>query len=95
MRAFRAAKHGGAALELSPHLKAFGAALSECRTERGLSREELARRSDVPVAMLESVERGRPDGLGLHEICRIAKALGLEPCDLMRRYEAAVAARWW
>jgi len=82
-------------VELSPHLKAFGAALSECRTEQGLSREELAQRSGVPVETLMSVERGLPDGLGLHEICRIAGALGLEPCDLMRRYEAAVTARWW
>jgi transcriptional regulator with XRE-family HTH domain len=82
-------------VNLSPHLKAFGTILTQCRRRGGLSREELAERAGVPVAMLESVERGRPDGLGLHEICRIAKALGLEPCDLMRRYEAAVTARWW
>lgn len=82
-------------MNLSPHLKAFGAALSECRTERRWSREELAQRADIRPEILASVERGVADGLGLNEICRIAEALGLEPCDLMRRYEAAVAARWW
>lgn len=82
-------------MDLSPHLKAFGAVLKDCRTQRGLSCEELAQRSDVSVETLVSVECGSPDGLGLNEICRIAEALGLEPCDLMRRYEAAVTARWW
>jgi len=83
-------------MEYGPHLKAFGAALMKCRSQRGMSREELAKRANVPVTMLAGVEAGIPDGLGLAEICRIAQALDVSPCELMKRYERSVReARWW
>ena len=83
-------------MDYGPHLRQFGRAIVESRTELRMSREELAERAGVPLAMLDAVERGAADGLGLAQICRIAKALGLAPCDLMRRYEAAfLQTGWW
>ena len=83
-------------MEYGPHLKAFGTTLKECRSQRGMSREELAKRANVPVERLAAVEAGIPDGLGLAEICRIAQALDVSPCELMKRYERLVReARWW
>ena len=83
-------------MEYGPHLKAFGVTLRECRSQRGMSREELAKRANVPVTTLAAVENGSSDGLGLAEICRIAQALDVSPCELMKRYERSVReARWW
>ena len=78
------------------HLKRFGGAVAAIRRGRGMSRKELAGRADIRPETLASVEGGTPDGVGLAEICRIAEALGVTPCDLMKRYERSVRdARWW
>jgi transcriptional regulator with XRE-family HTH domain len=82
--------------EFSAHMRLFGEAVAACRSHSGMSREELARRASVPLKMVAAVEGGGPGGPGLSEICRIAQALGVTPCDLMKRYEkTAGAERWW
>jgi DNA-binding Xre family transcriptional regulator len=84
------------AMDYGPHLRRFGVAIVESRTDLQMSREELAERSGVSLSELDAVERGAFDGLGLAQICRIAKALGLAPCDLMQRYEATFSQTgWW
>ena len=61
-----------------------------------MSRKEVAKQACIGLETLASVEAGTPDGVGLAEICRIAEALGVTPCDLMKRYERSVRdARWW
>jgi transcriptional regulator with XRE-family HTH domain len=83
-------------MEYGLHLERFGKAIAALRKGCRMSRGELARRAGLGLETLVSVENGQPDGIGLAEICRIAEALGVTPCDLMKRYERSVqGARWW
>jgi transcriptional regulator with XRE-family HTH domain len=76
--------------EMLRHVRLFGQAVAKTRGERGMSREKLAGKSGIGLRMLERIETGtaRPDGFGLDEICKIARALRLRPYQLMERYEA-------
>lgn len=78
--------------EMKRHVLFFGHAVSKTREARSMSREQLSRKSGVGLRMLERIETGdaSPSGFGLDEICRIAGALKLKPCQLMERYEALI-----
>ncbi len=62
---------------------AFGVAMRTLRMARQLTQEGLAERADLHTTYVSSVERGERN-LSLHNIARIAYALGVPPSELMR-----------
>jgi transcriptional regulator with XRE-family HTH domain len=60
----------------------FGRRLRELRKERGLSQEELAFRAGLHRTYVSSAERGERN-VSLINIKRLAKALGVDMCDLL------------
>jgi transcriptional regulator with XRE-family HTH domain len=60
----------------------FGRRLRELRRERGLSQEELAFRSGLHRTYVSSAERGERN-VSLVNIERLARALGVDICDLI------------
>ena len=62
--------------------KPFGKRVRALRTELGWSQEQLAFEAGLDRTYVGGVERGERN-IALVNICRIAKALGLTPADLM------------
>ena len=62
----------------------FGRRLRELRNEKGYSQEELAHRCGLDRTYIGGVERGERN-IALINICRIAKALEVEPAELFQR----------
>lgn len=60
----------------------FGHKLRQYRLARGLSQEAFAALAQVHRTYVGSVERGERNP-SLLNICRFARALGLQPADLM------------
>ncbi|HZU12269.1 MAG TPA: helix-turn-helix transcriptional regulator [Chloroflexota bacterium] len=60
----------------------FGTRLRELRQERNISQEELAARAGLDRTYVSSCERGRRN-IGLENLYRLAKALGVSPADLL------------
>lgn len=54
----------------------FGKAVKLCRSQRGYSQEELARRADISVSYLSLLERNERDP-ALSTVEQIAKGLGV------------------
>jgi transcriptional regulator with XRE-family HTH domain len=73
-------------------VKCFGEAVLQVRESAGMTMEELSRRTGINMTLLWSIENGTVTGedFGLSEICKIAKATGLKPNDLMGIHEAFV-----
>ena len=63
-------------------LELFGKAVRNERERQGISQEELAHRSGLHRTYIGGVERGERN-LGLENIVRIAKALGVTPSRLV------------
>ena len=61
----------------------FGERLRQLRKDRGLSQEELALRSELDRSYVGGVERGSRN-VSLINIHRIARALGVEPSELLK-----------
>ena len=61
----------------------FGARVRARRRELGLSQEALAEGSELHWTFIGQVERGQRN-LSLHNILRIAQALGVDPGELVR-----------
>lgn len=70
---------------------AFGLAVKELRVERELTQEALASEADLHFTYVSSVERGQRN-LSLHNIYRLAAALGVSPSTLLLRSERKL--RW-
>lgn len=70
---------------------AFGAAVREIRTGRGISQESLAHLSHVERAHLGRIERGRYTP-SLAILLKIAPALKCQPSELMALAETKLAA---
>ena len=68
---------------LSPVTAEFGRRVRELRVELGLSQEALADRSELHWTYFGQVERGQVN-ISLHNIVRIARALGADPGELVR-----------
>lgn len=64
--------------------KSFAANLRAARVARGLSQEALAHDAGLHRTYIGSVERGERN-ISIDNIERLARALGVEPADLMRR----------
>jgi transcriptional regulator with XRE-family HTH domain len=64
--------------------KNFAANLRREREARGLSQESLAHEAGLHRTYVGSVERGERN-ISIDNVERLAKALGVEPADLMRR----------
>ena len=65
-----------------PILRAFGFSVKKQRAAKGLSQETLAEKADLDRTYLSDVERGTRN-LGVKNVVRIAKALGVTPAKLM------------
>ncbi|WP_245633182.1 helix-turn-helix domain-containing protein [Luteipulveratus mongoliensis] len=67
---------------LSPATAEFGARVRARRHELGLSQEALADRGELHWTFVGQVERGQRN-LSLHNILKIAAALGVDPGELV------------
>jgi transcriptional regulator with XRE-family HTH domain len=65
-----------------PILKAFGFSVKKQREAKGLTQETLAEKADLDRTYLSDVERGTRN-LGVKNVVRLAKALGITPAQLM------------
>ena len=66
---------------------AFGQRVHAARTAVGLSQEALAAKAGLHRTYIGSVERGERN-ISLDNIHALARALGVEPSDLLREDEA-------
>jgi len=66
-----------------PTQRAFGSGLRQVRQARGVSQEELAKRSALHRTYVSSVERGERN-VSLVNIVKLARALRITPAVLMR-----------
>lgn len=64
--------------------KAFGKALREARTDRGLSQQELALESDHDRTYISLLERGLRQPT-ISALLALGKALKTDPTDLLQR----------
>ncbi len=69
---------------------AFGAKVRTLRTALGLTQEQLAERAELHWTYVSGVERGVRNP-GLNIIGKLAKALGVEPMELLALPEKSVA----
>ncbi len=76
---------------MADELAAFGAGVRALRQRRGLSQERLAELSEMDQTYLSGVERGRRN-LGLRNVYRIARALGISGSELMSEGETHMSA---
>ena len=73
-------------------VKCFGEAVVQVRESAAMTMEELSRRTGINMKLLWSIENGTATGedFGLSEICKIAKATGRKPSELMGIHEALI-----
>lgn len=71
-------------------LQRFGARVRKERERLGISQEELADRAGVHRTYMGGVERGERN-VGLLNLLRIARALGVPPATLLRDFHAVRA----
>ncbi|HET6784280.1 MAG TPA: helix-turn-helix transcriptional regulator [Pseudoxanthomonas sp.] len=84
---------GATTFEAEP-ARAFGAALREARTARGIAQEALADLADVERSHLGKIERGEHlPNLAL--VLKLALALKCSAADLMKSTEAQLPAGWF
>ena len=78
--------------EMRLHVRCFGKAVVHEREEVRMSRQELAKRSGIPLQLLTRIENGTASSssFGLDEICKISEAVKLHPYMLMATYERFV-----
>jgi len=69
-------------LRRDPVLAAFGRSVRKCRDAKGYSQETLAEKADLDRTYVSDVERGTRN-LGIKNVVRLAKALGVSAAELM------------
>lgn len=70
--------------------RAFGKVLRELREERGLTQEALALDVGTERSHISALERAEK-GPALSTVFALARALGVQPADLISRVEAKMA----
>lgn len=65
----------------------IGALLRQARTERGLTREELAERAGVSRDIIAKLEQGIRESARINTLSNLATALGITPSQLLGRRE--------
>jgi len=86
--------------ELDVYVKCFGKAVEQMRELRGISREELAKKSKIKLDLLTRIEEGKVTGdeFGLGEIFCISGAMNMTAYRLMPKVEQLIkdaGAAWW
>jgi transcriptional regulator with XRE-family HTH domain len=66
----------------NPVLVAFGQNVRKQRDARHFTQEVLAERAELDRTYISDIERGRRN-LGIENVVRLAKALGISPAKLM------------
>ncbi len=66
----------------NPVLAAFGQNVRKQRDARHFTQEVLAERAELDRTYISDIERGRRN-LGIENVVRLAKALGISPAKLM------------
>ena len=61
----------------------FGRRVRHYRAQQQISQEELADRAALDRTYMSSIERGKRN-VSLENICRIARALNVDPAELVR-----------
>jgi transcriptional regulator with XRE-family HTH domain len=76
--------------ESALHVRCFGQAVIQMRELRNISREQLAKKSNVKLPVVTRIEEGTIDSgdFGLKEICGLAAGMGITPYRLMLVYES-------
>ncbi len=71
-------------------VRCFGRAVVQMRELRNMSREQLAKKSKIKLAVLTAIEEGTISGgdFGLEEIGKLSDAMGTTPYRLMMAYES-------
>lgn len=64
-------------------LRGFGRRLRALREGSGLTQEQLALRAGLDRGYISSIEAGKRN-LALINLCKLANALGVSPCELLR-----------
>ena len=75
-----------------PIEKFFGQVLHQLRKERGLSQEELGFESGYHRTYISQLERGKKSP-SLQAIFQLAKALKVEPSEIVERIQSLAAPR--
>jgi len=78
--------------ENRPIEKFFGQVLKQLRKERGLSQEELGFESGYHRTYISQLERGKKSP-SLQTIFQLAKALKMEPSEIVERIQTLAAPR--
>ncbi|MBW2003721.1 MAG: helix-turn-helix transcriptional regulator [Deltaproteobacteria bacterium] len=78
--------------ENRPIEKFFGKVLHQLRKERGLSQEELGFESGYHRTYISQLERGKKSP-SLQTIFQLAKALKVEPSEIVERIQSFAAPR--
>ncbi len=76
--------------DANSHVRCFGRAVVQMRELRNMSREQLAKKSKIKLAVLIEIEEGTIGGeeFGLDEIGKLSEAMGITPYRLMMAYES-------
>jgi transcriptional regulator with XRE-family HTH domain len=72
--------------------QAFGAALQPIRAEKGISQERLGNDSSSGRTYVSQLERGER-GPSLKMVFRLARTLGVQPAEIVRRVQEEAAAK--
>lgn len=71
----------------------YGALIRAARVRSGQTQADLAERADIDLSLLIRIEKGQHDNFGIKVLERIARALGMEPIELMPSTHGSVARR--
>ena len=69
----------------------IGLSIRRLREGQKLTREALARVSDVPTTTITKIEHGKTDNPGIQTIEKIAQGLGVSIADLLSDVETEVS----
>jgi len=72
------------------HVRCFGRAVLQMRELRHMSRQQLAKKSKIKLAVLTAIEEGTISGgdFGVEEIGKLSEGMGITRYRLMMAYEA-------